>query len=702
MADTPSLTPPPVPGQLPVSPVGVPPVTPVAPVVPSTPVVPEPLAEETPTSSLSPFKILAKKDGAQNVVNPPVAPSSPIASQAPVAAQTPGAQVPGGIMVATPSRDELLKQAAEAPAASFILPPPEVIAMQNTAAAKPLMSHTPRPVGAAVQPLLEKAAPIPAAMPKPALGTPSAPLPGQQVPFTPKAPFTPPALRQPSAPLPANGGVKPRIPGRVTPAIQTSLASAGGAGFGTPKKHKSLVATVLVGLLILMIVGGGIAYAMAKNGSRVPVLFAMVSGLQPTGLASNAQALSYVQARTRYQVQGEVELVRSDIDLTSGKPDLSTAGDTTAGSIYRVKSQLAQGEFSEKGAQHMGSLALTINQNDPIQLATGQKPASTDADNWSIYFSSNEKPELVSIKSSLVAKTLLQPVLQPISLEKLLTLPTGELAYQKQTGTKAGTMLSAHSFTVGTDKLKDFFPAGAVLENFTLTTRYTWAQGSIPAGQPTTADLKGTVTYLQKKYTYTSAWRYGNWDKPLETSEDISGGLAALSAKTATPASMSSATAQMGILSLASLPNTLSETEGGATTATGPITPTGEGITIAGSKIIVAPPVPAKPASAEAKARDVQRLKDLSDTKLALEAYKKVKGSYPVSITLLQTTEGGMLLTELVSTYMTKLPIDPSKTVYWYEYTSNGTSFTLRAVAEDPESATVKQGSVYPYFEVTN
>jgi hypothetical protein len=541
-------------------------------------------------------------------------------------------------------------------------------------------------------------------MPRAVVGTPGAPLPGQQVPFSaPKAQLVPPNLTKPGgAPIPVNGGVRPQIPGRVTPAVQSSLATAGAAGFGAPKKHKSIVATVLVGSLILLIVGSGIAYVMAKNGSRIPVLFTAVSGLETTGLATNAQALTYVQARTRYQVQGEVELARSDIDTSSSKPELSTAGGTAAGSIYRVKSQLAKGDFSEKGKEHVGSLALTINQNDPIQLATEQLPASGDADTWKLYFSSNESPELVSVKGDLMAKTLLQPVLQPIPLEKLLTLPTGELAYQKQTGTKAGTVLSAHSFTVSSDKLKEFFPVGAVLENFTLTTRYTWAQGSIPAGQTSTADLKGTVTYLQKKYNYTAAWRYGEWDQPLATSDDTSGGLEALSGDVVTPVSMSSATAQMGIISLASLPNTLSETESGSSAATGPVTPTGEGITVAGSRITLEPPVPTKPATAEAKLRDTQRLKDLSDAKKALEAYKKTTGNYPVSITLLQTTEGGILLSELVSTYLTKLPIDPSKTVYWYEYTSNGTSFTLRAVAEDPESATVKQGSVYPYFEVTN
>ncbi len=607
-------------------------------------------------------------------------------------------------MVATPSREELLKQAAEAPEASFILPPPEIIATQNSQAT-PLVSQVPRQPGAAMQPLFEKDVPAPS-KPIPvrqgALGTPAAPLRAQQVPFTPP--------KQMGAPIPLNGGVKPKIPGRVTPAVQNSLNVAAKTGFGAAPKKRNFTGTLIIGLLIFIIVGSGAAYVMAKNGSRVPVLFKVVSGLEASGLASNTQALSYVQARTRYQVQGEVELVRSDLVDATGKPTLTNAGDAAAGSVYRLKSQMGQGEFSEKGANHVALLALTVNQNDPIQLALKEKPASTDTDNWSMYFSSNDKPQLSSIKSSLVAKSLLLPILQPIPLEKLLTLPTGELAYQKQVGTKAGTVLSAHKYTVASDKLKDYFPASAVLENFTLTSRYTWAQGTTPAAQTSTADLEGKVTYLQKTYNYTAKWRYGSWDQAIDASGDTSGAIAKVTGiEVPTPTSMASATALMGILNLTSLPNTLTEAEGGSvSTTTGggnsgsAITPTGEGITVAGSKITVAPPVPTKPASTEAKARDTQRIKDLADIKQALTAYKTAKGSYPVSITLLQTAEGGVLLSELVPTYLTKLPIDPTKTTYWYEYTSTGSSFTLRAVAEDPESATVKKGSIYPYFEVTN
>lgn len=712
MADSLPPVPPPVPGSVPpVSPqppVAIPVPPPITTGAATQPAVSPAVEDEVPRSNLSPFKLLAKKEQVPaspqaNVVPPPtpVAPSpATTAPSAPTPAQ-PG-QPAGGIMVATPSREELLKQAAEAPAASFILPPPEVIATQNSQAT-PLVSQVPRQPGAAMQPLLESDAPATPRKPMPtrqgALGTPDAPLRAQQVPFTPP--------KQMGAPIPLNGGVKPRIPGRVTPAVQNSLNVAAKSGFGTPVKKRNFTGTLIIGLLIFIIVGSGAAYVMAKNGSRVPVLFKVVSGLETSGLATNSQALSYVQARTRYQVQGEVELVRSDVDK-SGKPTLSTAGDTAAGSVYRLKSQMGQGEFSEKGANHVGLLALTVNQNDPIQLALNEKPSTADADNWSMYFSSNDKPQLASIKSSLVAKSLLLPILQPIPLEKLLTLPTGELAYQKQVGTKAGTVLSAHKFTVASDKLKDYFPASAVLENFTLTSRYTWAQGATPAGQTSTADLEGKVTYLQKVYTFTAKWRYGSWDQPLDPSGDASGAITKVTGNDApTPASMASATALMGILNLSTLPNTLTEAEGGSVTTGGStgsaaVTPTGEGITVAGSRITTSPPVPTKPASAEAKARDTQRLKDLADIKQALSAYKTAKGSYPVSITLLQTVEGGVLLSELVSTYLTKLPIDPTKTTYWYEYTSTGSSFTLRAVAEDPESATVKKGSIYPYFEVTN
>lgn len=704
---------------------------PPAPVVPpASPQVPPPVSPQSPlpessstaeqTSSLSPFKLLGKKDGASNVLPPPPVQPNAVVSQSPALApvapapgqpQVPQAQVQspqvpqqGGILVAKPSREELLKQAAEAPAASFILPPPEVIAAPSPAA-KPLMAATPRPVGAAVQPLLEKAPSQPAAPVRQGpLGTPSAPLPGQQRPFTPRPGGTAPTLApKQMGTVPVNGGVKAKIPGRVTPSVQNALATASGAGFGAQPKRKSIVGTLVLTAFILAIVAVGAGYVMARAGSRVPVLYTMLSGLEPTGTGATAQALSYVQARTRYQVQGEVELVQADLVDSSGKPQLPVAGDAGAGQVYRLKSQIGQGEIAEKGVQSVSSVALTVNQNDPIQLAMKQSPQSGETDNWKTYFSSNDAPELVSFKGSLVAKTLLLPVLQAIPLEKLLTTPTGELAYQKLEGTKTGTAIAAYQFTVGTDKIKEFFPVGATLENFTLVTRYSWVQGATPAGQPVSVDLKGKVTYQQKAYNYTAIWRYGNWDKALESSEDTSGGLAKVTgSESPTAASMASATAQMGILSLESLPNTLTDAEGGSTAGGGVITPTGEGITAAGTKITTQPPVPGKPATDEAKLRDTQRQKDLADIKRALTAYKAATGSYPVSIAKLQTAEGGVLLSELVAKYLTKLPVDPTKTTYWYEYTSDGTTFTLRAVAEDTENATVKKGTVFSYYEVTN
>lgn len=717
MADTPIPVSPAVPPTP--APIPVPPAPPQAvsqgQVVPQAPSIPQ--GSEDTSSNLSPFKLLAKKEGAGTVVPPPVSQPGPVLSQSPQAASAPvlqptsSPQEQGGILVAKPSREELLKQAAEAPAASFILPPPEVIATPSPDS-KPLISQVPRPV-APPPPRTEKPQPAQQVIPprQGVLRAPTAPivplsaqqLPGQQRPVGPRLGSAPSLAPKQMGSVPLNGGVRPSVPGRVTPAVQTALSRATSAGFATRPKRRGVLGTLVISFSILAVVGSGVAYVMAKSGTRVPVLYTMLSGLEPAGQDATTQALAYVQARTRYQVQGEVELVEADMVDGTGKPQLPSAGDASAGRVYRLKAQIGRGEVSEKGAQSLSSVALTINQNDPIQVAMKQVPQTGDTDNWRAHFSSNDTPELVSFKGSLVAKTLLLPVLQTIPLETLLATPTGELAYQKLEGTQTGTSIAAHQFTVGTDKIKGYFPVGATLENFTLITRYAWAQGTTPAGQPVSVDLKGKVTYQQKVYTYTAVWRYGNWDKALESSEDTSGGLVKVTgSESPTAVSMVNATAQMGILSLESLPHTLTVAEAGSGSVGGPIVPSGETITAAGTRITTAPPIPTTPASAEAKLRDTQRQKDLADIKRALTAYKTATGSYPVSLTLLQTVEGGVLLSGLVATYMTGLPVDPTKTVYWYEYTSNGTTFSLRAVAEDPENATVKKGTVFSYFEVTN
>ena len=118
--------------------------------------------------------------------------------------------------------------------------------------------------------------------------------------------------------------------------------------------------------------------------------------------------------------------------------------------------------------------------------------------------------------------------------------------------------------------------------------------------------------------------------------------------------------------------------------------------------ITTTPPVPTSPATAEAKARDVQRKQDLKDLQSALLAYKKANGTYPAVSTPEQTIASTVLLSALVGTYMTALPVDPLSTTYWYQYQSDGFSYSLRSVAENPADPLAKQGAVFTYYELTN
>ena len=132
------------------------------------------------------------------------------------------------------------------------------------------------------------------------------------------------------------------------------------------------------------------------------------------------------------------------------------------------------------------------------------------------------------------------------------------------------------------------------------------------------------------------------------------------------------------------------------------ITPSGESTTTLASSITAVPPVPTTPADSSAIARDAQRKKDLADLQTALEEYKTKNGSYPKATDLQQTVSSQLLMTALVPNFLTAMPIDPLPSVYWYEYTSDSTSYILRAVAENSGDQSAIKGVGYYYYQLTS
>ena len=233
-----------------------------------------------------------------------------------------------------------------------------------------------------------------------------------------------------------------------------------------------------------------------------------------------------------------------------------------------------------------------------------------------------------------------------------------------------------------------------------LVVRVTEKGNSLGVGTPYAATLSGKITYQSQSYDVNFDYTYSSWGTSLDTATDVDLG------KIATPTSVpvrtiSDVVHDLGILSVAALPNTLPADVISAAPTSTAIVPSGQTLAAAGLPIAAGSPPPLLP-GADAKKDDDQRLKDLQDLQSALQSYKKVIGSFPVSNGTEQTGASATLFSALVPKFITAMPVDPLSSMYYYGYTSDGSTFTLRAIAEDGSRLEAKQGSNYYYFQITN
>lgn len=668
MADEPSVTPP----------------QPVQPPAP-TPTPSGPPVEDL--SNLSPFKVLQhRQQGNQVSESPSVAvPPAPLQAE-PASLQS----------VPTPlSREELLKQAAETPATSFILPPQEALNQPQPAVAPP---------------------PIPPVAPVPP-PAPVAPRPLPTPPATPPQPVQPPVSQPVRPPIPASIKIPPPLevkpvsrPAAVPVPPPAGLGASSPIRLQTPQKSGGkglLIGAVIAGLLL---VTGGVLYVMAARGSRVPFFYTQVTGLPTTGEATAQQALAFVQARHHYQLVGTSSLTPASSSSTSTPqvPNLPDGSDTSApaGAVYSAKATISAGEFSEGGSKFLGKEDITINDSPALSAVLRTGAAMTapavgtvprDGMGWVSYVPSGVNPEVIEVPADTVRQTFLYSVLQPVPLEAILKGIGTETAYLPETNSQ-GNKQAAYAYDAKAEVLAGYFPATATLESMNIVVRYSQKSTTLAAGVPLEARLKGVMVYKQKKYDFDFFYSYSGWDQALSTTTDTN--LASVATPTAAVArGAAEFVRHLGILSLEALPTTLSEElQQEVDTA---VNPTGEGVTVAGDPIASSPSVAPTP-SAEGIARDTQRLKDLQDLKTALENYKKDVGSYPSVFGTEQTGASATLINALVPKYITKVPIDPTKITYWYGYTSDGSTFIIRSVAEDTANSAAKRGGTFYYFEVIN
>ena len=667
------------------------PTAPVAPVQPPlSPAAPS-VRQGDPLADLSPMSVLAKRSSGGGDFTTPPAPPVP----APVAPQVQAQSGEAPLTSSDLDRDTLLKQAAVAPANSFILPQ----------GGSPSAPPPPPPPAQASSSGVNATAPLSSRPVPPPVGN------TQMVP--PGGMKTPPQL-----------SVNPVAP--ILPVTQK-------------KTHPLLIGA---GLFLLVLIGVGTLYVLASSGTRVPFLYRQVSGLPGGGIAASQTGLTYVQSHAKLQQIGDISLKATSVvkpTLPSSGLGSAVAAAVPVSSMHTSVTSPDALVYSRATDSWLGKISLNVDAAASVPAYFTAPSSSKATDVWLFKLPANTETPLVTIAQSDVQHMVLYTMLRPVSLATLLPALQSEKSYDTQQ--LNGRKLAHYRYVVNGAQLTDLLPTGAKWQSLEAELSYVWNTGEVGSSL-----LDGTFTYLGGTYHVQESWNYSNWDKPLNDPNNTD--LSQLSDSTVIPTakavSQSDFVAEFGIASFNSIPHDTAAGSGSAQPVATPaptptasptataspsisptaspsasavvtispsaspspsqaaISPTGQSITTALDPITVPPPLPVTPASVDSQSRDVQRLKDLTDLQTALNRYKAVVGSYPKTAGLEQTRSSVTLLNALVPSYMSAIPVDPLSDSNWYEYQSDGTTFTLRAIAEDSSNAKAKQGVAYSYFEITS
>jgi hypothetical protein len=662
-------------------------------------------------SALSPAALLGKR-------GTPAAPpgSSAAANATPMPApvsqpQVPQLTVPQAAMPATPNKgvgplgdeptdDELIRTAASTPAPPLILPNrkaasgevpisrPEsaaVVRQSFTAEQGPQkqqsLSGTPVQSRAALEKLPEPPRPLPTA---------------PELPNTPPAPPVPPAKAGAVlAPPPFPSQIKPPTP----PAPPAGIRQAPPAPMPMGSGKSPLIPALLAGVLAIVLLGGG-ATVLAYTGARIPFIGPVISGVENRLEQVSARASSFVQTQEVYRLEGTLDMVEID-QKNATMPDGTPV-------LYKVKVETKEGKISDRGDRFMAYHEVTADDRVPVPVALR---STGTGGSWLTSFPANTSTDPAVIPASLIPDTLLGPALRPVPLESILKSLQTEQSYQKTSYTpSSGNPLPAAAYVAGArvEDLQAYFPAGSTLEAPAAYVAFAWKGDSVVAGQPLEAQLKGNFSYKDRKYSYVFRWKYSGWGEQAPAHESLKALVAADPSGAATLLTADAFVSRLGINSK-SLPRGTAaapDVNDGGSTFT-PIVPSGEVVTSVQLPRLT-PPKPIQPATVAAKARDTQRKKDLADIQKAIEEYKKDNGSYPEVAGEVQLASSENVFNALVQTYLTKMPVDPLNSVYFYAYNmvtdSAGvqTGYYLRSVMEDETDPSALIGEMYHFYQLTN
>jgi hypothetical protein len=563
-----------------------------------------------------------------------------------------------------------LKQAAEAPTDPFVLP---TISAKPTSAPPPpppapsRLTPAPEPEG-----IISMNQELPKNPTPPVQFAPKPPPPPISPNLAPKPPLpqTPkPPMRPPIAPPPPMGAPAPRV------TISQS-----------PQRSRVGLFSAIGALVALLLIGGG-GYFMASNGSNIPFLYTMVSGLSGDGKTASTSSLAFVKAQKSYTFTSDIQLSPlTDKD----KPALPAAGDTTTEVPVYILHAISDASHYTTTGDFTGYMQVAVNGGAALPMASHIPPTGK----WSVIFPGSDIATVQDFDSTGLAKTVLYPVVRPIPIE--LPLEAVQTSHSFEKRTSSGKVVSAYSVILDASKFKGFFPSDATLSAFSAILELTWKNGTQPAAVPIGVSVQGTVSYKQHSYQFTETWVPSAWNDSVPTNHVE---LASLAGASAGALTLEQYIAELGIGSLGTLPNSVNGDAASGTTST-VTSPTGEAITKLGTTITTSPVVPTQPADANAKKRDAQRKQDLSVLHTVLEKYKKDNGQYPISSGIEQTISSQALFNALVGKYLTKMPVDPLPQTYWYEYQSDGASYALRSIIEDQSDTTAKKGNVYYFYEI--
>jgi len=645
---------PPPPPALPPVPSAQPPVAP--------PVVPPAAPEEGPDlSSLSPSAVLGRHG-----VTPPASslPSAPTSTPT------------GGV-----TREELLRQAAQAPDSRLILPQPHLDDDDDSVPISgprlgELRTETKTHSVEGVK--LSSRADHPGATELASMAQATrAALPAEKGSLlsaetkeeTPKKPLEPP--------VPVT--MKPMATAHaVPPSLSSPLPKS-------PSRKGGLLGALL-GLLLIILIGLGAAFFLAYQGARVPLLYPWVSGLSGSGIDQAHASLTAVNTHQRY---GYAKGSKLTVNLLGAATPPALPTETTSTdsvSISMLKADVSNGSRTTKDDSFAGTLNIVADQGTGVPLEL-----NAIAPTWNVRLPFATTPTIQSVTPAPIAQSLLITVLQPLSLKTVLESVKTEKSYTK--GTYSGQKIATYQYDLQPDKIKTLLPTGSSFDTVSAVVSYAWK-----TGLPIEVTVNGTFKLTDTTYTFSSTALYTGWNVAIPSEvADLT------TAKTPPVLAPADLVAQLGMVPK-NLPGLDPAVASSLPSDLPAITPSGKTVTVAGTALpTINPPIPATPATDAAKARDTQRRQDLTDLQTALERYKTIVGSYPIaSAPFEQTGSSATLLKALVPNYLTAMPVDPTPDTYWYEYSSDGSTFRLRSVAEDASRPEAKQGVAFHYYEFTN